>query len=584
MNKNYLLKTISLMSSLKKAFIICSLLQVFLLPQANAQWSSLGAGSCDIVYALSPDVTNTGVYFGMNYGNCGANNFIQHWNGTSVANLNASCYVNGYIYAIAVSGNNVYVGGNFTKAGGVSGFNNIACWNTSTNTWSTLGTGVAGSSATVYALTVDPATSTLYVGGEFLTANGTTVNNIATWSIGSSAWAAINPGTAGVSGVPGGSPPGSVAGVYALTYCANKLYAGGRFTSVNGATTVNNIAAWNGAAWSTLSGGGQTGVSNTTVVNPQNVASAVWDAAVMALTNDGTTVYVGGDFNKVNNATGCNNIAAWNTTSSTWSTLGAGLTWPGSGSTATDNTYGDQANVYALSMYNGNVIAGGDFMKAGTVGGFNTSLFVAQWNGSAWSALSTSCGGSTESDVFCLTVSNGILYAGGQFPEDVPNTPANMWYVAEYTGSGPTVSIAVAPTNTICAGGSTIITASGAASSYSWLPAAGLSCTSCAAPTASPTATTIYTVTGTMGGCTSTKTITVVVNPKPTLTLTPTSSTLCGSASSTTITAAGASTYTWTSATTLSASTGTVVTATPTTTTIYTVNATDVNGCTNNKT
>ena len=392
MDKNFFFKLTSSIS-FKKGLVVFLLLQLFFLPRANAQWSALGAGSCDIVYAASPDVTNTGIYFGMNYGNCGANNFIQHWNGAAVSNLNANCYVNGYIYAIAISGNNVYVGGNFTTAGGVGGFNNIACWNTSTNTWSTLGTGVAGSNKTVYALTVDASTSTLYVGGEFLTANGTTVNNIATWNIGSSTWAALNPGTAGVNGVPGGSPPGSVAGVYALTYFGGKLYAGGRFTSVNGATTANNIAAWNGAAWSTLSGGGQIGVSNTTVVNPANVASPVWDAPVMALTNDGTSVYVGGDFNKVNNATGCNNIAAWNTTSSIWSTMGAGMTWPGSGSTATDNTFGDQANVYALTMYNGNVVAGGDFMKAGTVGGANTSLFVAQWNGSAWSAMSTNCGG-----------------------------------------------------------------------------------------------------------------------------------------------------------------------------------------------
>src|ERR1700756_739960 len=273
MNKNYSFKTSSSMPSLKKIVIVCLLLQLFFLPRVNAQWSSLGAGSCDIVYAVCPDVANTGIYFGMNYGNCGANNYIQHWNGAALSNLNANCYVNGYIYAIAVSGNNVYIGGNFTKAGGTAGYNNIACWNTSTNTWSTLGSGVAGSGATVYALTVDPATSTLYVGGEFLTANGTTVNNIATWSVGSSTWGAINPGTAGVSGVPGGSPPGATAGVYALTYCAGKLYAGGRFTSVNGATTVNNIAAWNGSAWSTLTGSGQIGVSNTTVVNPANVAS-----------------------------------------------------------------------------------------------------------------------------------------------------------------------------------------------------------------------------------------------------------------------------------------------------------------------
>jgi gliding motility-associated-like protein len=583
MNKRYSFKTINSISSFKKVCIVFVWLILLGSKQANAQWSSLGAGSCDIVYSSSPDVTNTGIYFGMNFGNAcptTTKNFLQHWNGAAVVALNASCYVNGYIYAIAVSGNNIYIGGSFTTANGAGAYGGIACWNTVTNTWSTLGTGAAGSGKTIYALTIDPVTNTLYAGGEYTSISGTGANNVAAYNIGAGTWLAL---AGGVTIVPAGSPPGAVAGAYALTYCANKLYVGGRFVNANGAAA-NSIAAWDGAAWSTLTGGGQIGVSNTTVVNPANVASAVWDAPVMALTNDGKTVYVGGDFNKVNNATGCNNIAAWNSTTLTWSTLGAGMTWPGDGTTPTDNTFGDQANVYALTMYAGNVIAGGDFMKAGTVGGANTSLFVAQWNGTAWSALSGTCGGVTESDVFCLTVSDGILYAGGQFPSDPPNTPANMWYIAEYTGAGPNISISVAPTNTICAGGSTIITASSGASSYSWLPTTGLSCTGCAAPTASPTVTTTYTVTGTLGGCSSTKTITVVVTPKPTILLTPTSSTLCGSSSSTTITASGASTYTWSNAATLSASIGTIVTATPTTTTIYTVNATDGNGCTNNNT
>jgi gliding motility-associated-like protein len=569
---------------LKRLYVYLSVLLILCISSAKAQWAAMGTGANDIVYAVSPDVTNTGVYFGESFANVtGGKNFIRYWNGSTISNLNANAYVNGYIYAIAVSGTNIYVGGTFTSANGVAGFNGIACWSTVSNTWSTLGSGMAGSNATVFALTVDPSTNKLYAGGEFLTVNGITVNNVAVWNISSSSWSALNPGTAGVSGLPAGSPPGAKAGVYALTLCNNNLYAGGRFTSVNGATTANNIAAWNGSAWSTLSGGGQTGVSNTTVVNPANVASAVWDAPVMALTNDGKTVYVGGDFNKVNNVTGCNNIAAWNVFSSTWSTMGAGMTWPGSGTTATDNTFGDQANVYALTMYGSNVIAGGDFMKAGTVGGANTSLFVAQWNGSAWSALSTTCGGATESDVFCLTTSNGMLYAGGQFPQDVPNTPANMWYIAEYSGAGPTISVSIPPTNTICAGNSTVINASGAATNYTWSPGTTLSCINCASPTASPTITTTYSVTGIFGGCTATQTVTVFVNPKPTITLTPSSSTLCGSSGTTTITASGANTYTWSPSATLSSSTGTQVTATPTSTTTYTVNATDNNGCTNNK-
>jgi hypothetical protein len=44
------------------------------------------------------------------------------------------------VNALAVVGNEVVVGGEFTSAGGVSA-NYVARFNTQTNTWSTLGTG-----------------------------------------------------------------------------------------------------------------------------------------------------------------------------------------------------------------------------------------------------------------------------------------------------------------------------------------------------------------------------------------------------------------------------------------------------------
>ena len=48
--------------------------------------------------------------------------------------------VNDRVYALAVVGNEVFVGGDFTEAGGVSA-NRVARFNTQTNTWSSLGTG-----------------------------------------------------------------------------------------------------------------------------------------------------------------------------------------------------------------------------------------------------------------------------------------------------------------------------------------------------------------------------------------------------------------------------------------------------------
>jgi gliding motility-associated-like protein len=138
-----------------------------------------------------------------------------------------------------------------------------------------------------------------------------------------------------------------------------------------------------------------------------------------------------------------------------------------------------------------------------------------------------------------------------------------------------TPNVTVAGNNTICAGGSTSLTASGA-NSFTWTPSTGLSCASCANPTANPTATTTYTVTGTSGvGCTGTATVTVTVNPKPTVGAGGNKA-IC-SGSSATLTASGAATYAWTPGGT----TGVALSVSPTATTKYYVTGTDANGCTN---
>src|SRR2546422_548704 len=59
--------------------------------------------------------------------------------------------MNNYVQALAVSGSNVYAGGQFTTAGG-STANYVARWDGSS--WSPLGSGMGSPYATVYALLV----------------------------------------------------------------------------------------------------------------------------------------------------------------------------------------------------------------------------------------------------------------------------------------------------------------------------------------------------------------------------------------------------------------------------------------------
>src|SRR6185312_17273274 len=99
-------------------------------------------------------------------------------------------------------------------------------------------------------------------------------------------------------------------------------------------------------------------------------------------------------------------------------------------------------------------------------------------------------------------------------------------------------------------------------------------------PTASPTTTTVYSVTGTSTlGCgnLTPATVTVNVTAIPSMSLTANTYTICNG-SSQTFTVSGASTYTWTPSATLTNPNTTNPTANPTTTTVYTVNGV-ANGC-----
>ena len=126
-----------------------------------------------------------------------------------------------------------------------------------------------------------------------------------------------------------------------------------------------------------------------------------------------------------------------------------------------------------------------------------------------------------------------------------------------------------------CGGTPASLNVTGAATSYAWTPATGLSGTSGSSVTASPASTTVYSVTATTGGCSTTIPATVTVVPNPTVTVN--AATVC-SGTSATFTANGASTYVWSPPTGLSATTGNVVTSTSTSSITYSVTGT-TSGC-----
>src|SRR5437867_1290142 len=96
--------------------------------------------------------------------------------------------------------------------------------------WTTVGSGMNG---TVYALAVSG--SDLYAGGGFTTAGGNPANYIAKWN--GSDWSALGSGMGGGDGFLGTS-------VSALAMSGSDVYAGGSFTMAGG-RAATNIAKWN---------------------------------------------------------------------------------------------------------------------------------------------------------------------------------------------------------------------------------------------------------------------------------------------------------------------------------------------------
>lgn len=156
------------------------------------------------------------------------------------------------------------------------------------------------------------------------------------------------------------------------------------------------------------------------------------------------------------------------------------------------------------------------------------------------------------------------------------NGVSNYSFIVNVVGTSNTVNAGL--DRTICAGGSVGLNATGSgATSYVWSPATGLSCTNCANPTASPTVTTVYTVTATFpDGCTLTDNVQVTVNPLPVVTITPGVVYTCPGSN---VTLTGNSTPPAVSSLWSTGATSTSINVSPASTTSYWYQATDANGC-----
>jgi hypothetical protein len=252
----------------------------------------------------------------------------------------------------------VYLGGFWGTLGGTV-YASIGQWNGAFGTLTGGTVEIGGLPGEIHDLAFN---GTLFVGGNFLIAGGTSAKHIAQHVNG--AWGSLTGGTAS-----------SLVWAIALGK-DNKLYLTGAFSSIGG-SAANGFAFWNGAYGTAPAG-----------LDDDGFCIAVGDNGL---------VYPGGRFLAADNGS-ANGIAKWNGV--TLTPLGLGIQNPG------------LAYSLLVDKRTGNLIAGGRF---GTAGGVKVSDGLAVWNGAAWIPPDIAIDPGQGTFYALAQSASGTLFAGGDF-------------------------------------------------------------------------------------------------------------------------------------------------------------------------
>jgi trimeric autotransporter adhesin len=285
---------------------------------------------------------------------------IARWDGSQWHPLGSG--VNSFVSALTVDGDALYAGGQFSFAGGAAA-SRIARWQG--GEWHSLGSGVNGR-----VLAIAVGEDGVYVGGQFSEAGGEFANRIARWQ--DDEWHPLDDGLSN--------------DVYALAVQGSSLYVGGVFRDI-GDTRFNHIARWDGSSWHRLI---------------DNMGRVGLTDSVNTLVAKGSDLYVGGRFTANGNfgAGGepLNRVARWD--GDQWWPLGP------SGSEGVND------DVNALAISNGQVLVGGDF----TVAGGMPINRIAIWNGAEWQSLDAGTENGVNQSVAALDFDDGgVIHVGGSF-------------------------------------------------------------------------------------------------------------------------------------------------------------------------
>jgi hypothetical protein len=341
-------------------------------------WSPLGEGAETEVNALA--VFGGELIAGTAISTLnGRSRAIARWDGARWASLGGGLTngnTTGGVHALSGYNGDLIAGGIFSDADGQP-VHNIARWDGTA--WHSLGSGTAPYGY-VHALAV--YNGELVAGGDFSAIGGQQAAGVASWD--GVTWRPLGAGLGGPSNL----------GAQALVVWRGSLVAGGYFSTAGG-VPAENIAMWDGAAWRPLGAG----IAHLSIVPTVLGLSAFGDALVAC----GRFTSAGGQ--------PANAIARWD--GAAWAPLGQGLQ---------NSVF--PAHGFALGVYAGSLVVGGDFQEAGGRGANGTST----WDGAEWQPL----GDGTDNTVYAMTNHNGELVAGGDFTS-IGHARAN--HVARWDGT-----------------------------------------------------------------------------------------------------------------------------------------------------
>lgn len=275
-------------------------------------------------------------------------------------------------------------------------------FNISAQSWYPMNVGVTNGLGNAVVSGITDYQGKITIGGYFKKSGTNTLNGIAQWNgaqwqgMGIGFWITASPDSSGNSG-------------FGMATYNGKLYCGGVFEGAGGTIIndplhkANGIAKWDVTDWFPMT-------QPDDGVNSSCTALQVYNG----------NLYLGGFFSASFDSAGVHGtqgIAKWNDT--VFSSVGQfyGNFPPGNYDAVLDFT-----------LYDDKLIAGGYFTTIDTFP-YGTYSCIAVWNDTVWSSLSTGF----NDGVFALTVFNGELYAGGKFTATGDNL-TSLNHIAKWDG------------------------------------------------------------------------------------------------------------------------------------------------------